>query len=123
MDDVVAGFSSAGAAVQRGEDDLLTINGEFSISVVVVRCRRTPAGALRWRLRLDTGLQPDITVAVRMDHGNQRPFDYYLFPRIDRLSAAVRLAEDNGLLLDGYRFETLDQLFRLGERELIAEAA
>jgi DNA invertase Pin-like site-specific DNA recombinase len=60
---------------------------------------------------------------VRMDSGNQRPFDYYLFPRIDRLSAAVRLSENNGLLLDAYRFETLDLLYRLGERERIAEAA
>jgi DNA invertase Pin-like site-specific DNA recombinase len=121
--EVISGFSSSGAVVNRGDDDLLIINGEFSVSVVVVRCRRTPAGSLRWRLRFDTGLRPDITVAVRMDSGNRRPLDYYLFPRIDRLSAAIRLSEDNGLLLDAYRFETLDLLYRLGERERIAEAA
>lgn len=121
--EIAEGFRSVGAEIAEGEDDLLTVNGEFSVSIIVVRCRRTPAGALRWRLRFDTGLEPDITVAVRMDAGNRRPFDYYLFPRIDRLGPQIRLAENNSLLFDGYRFETLELLYQLGERVRIAEAA
>ncbi|MDP9412528.1 MAG: recombinase family protein [Pseudomonadota bacterium] len=123
MVEIVQGFRSAGAEVLQGHDDLLAVNREFSVSVLIVRCQRTQAGALRWRLRFDTGLEPDITVAVRMDAGNRRPFDYYLFPRIDRLGARVRLAEDNSLMLDGYRFETLELLYQFGERIQIAEAA
>jgi hypothetical protein len=38
---------------------------------------------LRWRIRLDTGLVPDITIAVRMDETNDDPRDYYLLPSID----------------------------------------
>lgn len=108
---------------QAAGSDLLEVNGEFSISIVIARCRGTPAGALRWRLRFDTGLDPDITVAVRMNARNQRPLDFYLFPKIDRASAEVRLAEENGLSLDAYRFETLDFLYELAVPIGIREAA
>ncbi|MFA5967907.1 MAG: recombinase family protein [Sphingomonas sp.] len=122
--EIVDGLRAAGSLVDGGtEDDLLQINGEFTLSVVIVRCRRLPSGALRWRLQFDTGLQPDITVAVRMDAANRKPCDFYLFPRIDRVSAAIRLAEENGLSLDAYRFDTLDPLYGLAARTAIAEAA
>ena len=60
--------------------DLLTINGEFTLSLVLVRCRQTAAGSLRWQIHLDTGLLPDLTVAVRMDALNKQALDYYLLP-------------------------------------------
>ena len=44
---------------------------------------------------------------------NRRPLDFYLFPGIDLASARIRLAEENGLSLDAYRFETLDILYEL----------
>ena len=47
--------------------DLITINGEISLSVIMVRCRLTQAGSYRWQLRFDTSFQPDITIVVRMD--------------------------------------------------------
>lgn len=38
----------------------------------------------KWRtIRLETGLLPDITVAVRMAPGNRDILDYYLLPAID----------------------------------------
>jgi DNA invertase Pin-like site-specific DNA recombinase len=122
--EIVAGLEAVGAAVEpEPETDLLVVNGEFSLSVVIARCKETPTGALRWRLRFDTGLAPDITVAVRMDAGNARPLDYYLFPCIDRAGDRLRLAEDNGLSLDAYRFETLDLLHDLAAPVRIREAA
>ena len=63
--------------------DLLTINREFTASIVIVRCQETGAGSLRWHVRFDTGLSPDITVAVRMDPENRIARDYYLLPRVD----------------------------------------
>ena len=59
------------------------MNGEFTASLVVARCRRTESGSLRWSIRLDTGLAPDITVAARMDEENSLDPDYYLLPAID----------------------------------------
>jgi hypothetical protein len=46
-----------------------------------------------------------------MDSNNRTPLDYYLLPRIDIASAMLRIAEDNGPALDGYRFDTLDVLY------------
>jgi hypothetical protein len=37
---------------------------------VIVRCHQTPAGSLRWKVRLDQGLRPDITIAARMTSDN-----------------------------------------------------
>jgi DNA invertase Pin-like site-specific DNA recombinase len=103
--------------------DLLTVNGEFTASIVIARCRETDAGSLRWNIRFDTGLYPDITVAVRMDRPNLSPFDYYLLPRIDMAGPRLRLAEDNGISLDAYRCETLDAFHHMAARTRIAEAA
>lgn len=124
IDEIVARITDTGATVRRTDgSDLIIVNDEFSLSVVIARCKETPTGALRWRLRFDTGLNPDITVAVRMDVRNRQPFDFYVFPRIDVASTQIRLAEENGLSLDAYRFETLDILGELAAPVRIREAA
>ena len=96
--------------------DLLTINGEFTTSVVIARCRQTRAGWLRWLVRLESELAPDITTALRMDATNENPLDYYLLPLIDITTGRLRLAEHNGATLDTYCFETLDFFFGMAER-------
>ncbi len=103
--------------------DRVIVNGEFSVSVVIVRCITTPTGLLRWKLRFDTSLMPDITIVVRMDASNRSPLDFYLFPRLDVVADRVRLAEENGLSLDAYRFENLDYLYEIAAPVSIAEAA
>jgi DNA invertase Pin-like site-specific DNA recombinase len=124
VDLVVEGLRRAGGdVIVHPDTGLLDVNGEFTASVIIARCGETPGGSLRWRIRLDTGLAPDITIAVRMDQGNIAPLDYYLLPRLDMTEQKLRLAEDNGLSLDGYRFETLDFLFSLAARARFEEAA
>ena len=103
--------------------DLLNVNGEFTASIVIARCRETAAGSLRWHIRFDTKLSPDVTVAVRMDRPNQSALDYYLLPRMDMTATRLRLAEHNGISLDAYRFDTLDPLYGMGARARILEAA
>ena len=39
---------------------------------------------------------------------NRAPLDYYVLPRIDIASAELKLSDDNGLALDGYRFDDLE---------------
>lgn len=124
VDVVVAGLEGSGAAVTRdAETDLIEVNDEITLSVVIAPCKETPTGALRWRLRFDTGLDPDITVAVRLDVRNRRPLDCYLFPRLDLASASIRLAEENGLSLDAYRFDALDTLYDLAAPVRLRETA
>jgi hypothetical protein len=112
-----------GAIENNADNDLLTINGEFTASLVIARCRQTDSGAFRWLIRFDTSLAPDITVALRMDGGNRSVLDYYLLPHLDLTFEKLLLAEDNPVNLDTYRFETLDFFFGMARRSRIPEAA
>jgi DNA invertase Pin-like site-specific DNA recombinase len=122
--DVIAQIEALGSTVASDPiTDLLTINSEFTVSVIIARCMRTSAGALRWKLRLDTGLWPDITLVLRMDAENRDRLDYYLLPKIDMPAAKISLAEENGIYLDAYRFDSLDYFFTLASRTNIRSAA
>lgn len=122
--ETIAGIEASGGKVERHpRTDLLTINGEFTASLVIVRCSETNAGSLRWNIRFDMSLKPDITIAVRMDWPNQQPLDYYLLPSLDMTLHRIRLAEHNGLSLDAYRFQTLDPLFDMAVHVPVPEVA
>jgi DNA invertase Pin-like site-specific DNA recombinase len=127
--EVIAASTTAIAALggtlrQHADSDLFTVNDEFTLSIVICRSFRTPSGALRWKIRLDSGLYPDITVALRMDAANQDVLDCYLLPRLELPKAsALRVGDDNGFALDSYRFETLDALFDLAARSQIRSVA
>ncbi len=109
-------------ATEDKSTGLLHLNGELRVSVVLCRHATTGNGASRWVVRLDTGLKPDITIAVRMDAANESIRDYYLLPAVDMTWENLRIAEDNGLYLDAYRFETLDYFWGMSERTIIREA-
>jgi hypothetical protein len=113
VEDTLRRIRDLGGSVRRElESGLVVINDEFTISLVISRCEPTKAGAHRWTIRLETGLLPDITVAVRMAPGNRDILDYYRLPAIDMNVARLRLAEDNGIGLDAYRFTSLERLRR-----------
>ncbi len=113
-----------GAEVVRDmSTDILSINGELTASIVVARCLVTRGGRLRWKIRFDTGLQPDITVALRMAADNRQVLDYYLLPRLDFPAGRLRLAEENEFSIDAYRVDTLQPFFDLTARSSIRRAA
>jgi DNA invertase Pin-like site-specific DNA recombinase len=119
-----AAMLSLGARIERdGSTDLLLVNGEFSISLVLARCQAGAVGRRRWKLRLDTGLCPDITIAVRLNDTNDGPLDYYLLPWMDLAVGQLNLSEVNGVHLDGYRFDDLEPLYRMAEHVPIRRAA
>ena len=122
VDATVQAIAEVGGHVERlTASDLLRINGEFTASIVVARCQLTAAGSLRWRIRFDTGLAPDITIAVRMDRGNEMALDYYILPQVEMTMNRLGLAEENGLMLDAYRFDSLDFFFAMAGRARISE--
>ncbi len=124
VDQIMGGIHSVGALVSHDEEtDLLTVNNEFTVSVVIARCVQRPGGSFRWIIRLDTPLNPDVTVAVRMDGTNARPLDYYVLPATDISGEKLRLAETNGLFFDSYRFDDLDYLIDMSRRVHIREVA
>lgn len=121
---IIGQLSETGASVRQDpKTAVLTINDEFTASLILARCRESPTGNLRWLLRLDTSLAPDVTIGARLAPGNQTILDYYLLPGIDCLSAQLRLAPENGIVLDVYRFETLSFFISLAYRTTIEETA
>lgn len=121
---MASGIEKAGGrAVRNDQTDLLTVNGEFTTSLVIARCKPTPAGTYRWLIRFDAGLHPDITIVARMDHANRYAYDYYVFPAIDFSAETLPVLEDNGFTLDAYRTDSLDVFYQLAGRVPLQEAA
>lgn len=121
---VIAGIEAGGGSVvQDPETDLLKVNGELLLSIIIVRYTETAAGSARWHLRLDAGLVPDLTVAVRMAEGNLAPLDYYILPGIDMTEPRIRFAQHNEGGLDAYRFDDLGALYDLTGRVPLKEVA
>jgi hypothetical protein len=113
-----------GATVSvNADNDLLTINGEYTASLILARCRTTHAGSYRWQLRFDESLSPDIAIAARLQPGNGEIMDYYLLPRLDILMDRLRLRSENGLVLDVYRFNNLNFFMEIAQRVRLEDAA
>ncbi len=117
-------IASLGGIVWRDTaTDLLRINGEFSVSLVLARCQTAESGRHYWKVRFDTSLAPDITVAVRLDQANKVAMDYYLLPRLDFWQQRINLAERNAVEFESYRFDSLDYLYGMAERTRLRRVA
>ncbi len=124
IDEIHAGVRQIGGSTSTNADSgLITVNGELTVSATIARCHELATGAYRWRFAFESSLLPDITVAVRMGGGNKQPLDYFLFPSLDLQGGRMRLAEDNGLSIDAYRFDDLSELFELATRIPFGKAA
>jgi hypothetical protein len=124
VNQIVADIGGVGGQIHRDPvSDMLHINEEFSASVVIARSHMTSAGGLRWKVRLDNGLRPDITIAVRMDSDNATVRDYYFLPWLDLGDCPnLRLAPENGIRLDAYRFDSFDPFLDLTRRTRLRAA-
>lgn len=124
INDVLTTLNSSGAQVRYDESTgLLLINDEYTASLALSRCQATAAGQLRWTVRIDQTLAPDVTVLVRMDSANQQPADYYLLPLMDIDAPKMVMCETNGAYLDTYQFESLDYFARMAQRHRIEAIA
>ena len=122
--EVVEKLRQMGSGVVIDEKtDLLCVNDEWTVSIVLCRCQQSEAGTSRWVIRLDEGLKPDITIAVRLDETNAGIRDYYLLPALDMTWGKLRMAEENGVYLDAYQFGALDYFYGMAERCRVEEAA
>ena len=122
---IIEDIERAGGAVRRDPlTDLLKINEEFTVSLVIARCYTTQGGSLRWKIRLDGGLRPNITIVARMAADNTTIFDYYLLPWLEvGTTDNLLLALENGILLDAHRFDSLDEFTDLTRRAPLRAAA
>jgi DNA invertase Pin-like site-specific DNA recombinase len=117
-------IANLGGGVRRDPaTDMLTVNNEFTACVVLSRCQQHDNGRNHWKVRFDTSLLPDITVAVRLNRTNSGTLDYYLLPRLDFGLPRINLADQNSLEFESYRFDTLEYLCGMAERARIRRAA
>jgi Recombinase len=115
---LVKEMGEAGASVrQEPITELFVVNEEFTLSLIVARCQPTPCGSMRWNLRFETSLRPDVTIAVRLEPDNQSVRDYYLFPGTDLFTSRLRLSRENGILIDLYRFDDLRFIVGMAQRQ------
>ena len=103
--------------------ELLTVNDEFTACIVLSRCQAHDNGRNYWKVRFDTSLLPDITVAVRLDQTNASALDYYLLPRLDFGQPRIHLADQNPIEFESYRFDTLDYLYAMAARARLRRVA
>jgi len=104
--------------------DMLTVNSEFTACIVLARCQaHDNNGRNHWKVRFDTSLLPDITVAVRLDRDNAAALDYYLLPRLDFGQPRIHLADQNPVEFESYRFDTLDYLYGMAQRARLRRTA
>ncbi|PHM62510.1 recombinase family protein [Xenorhabdus ishibashii] len=101
------------------EKGILNVNDEFTLTLQAVRCQRTSPENLRWRIKFDQLLSPDISIAIRMDSLNQSIVDYYIFPSIDVIFGNHYLRKQNPFSFELYRFDTLHPLYQLIKRTTI----
>jgi len=96
---------------------LLHLNDELAISLVLARCEALPDGRHRWRIRFDPArLDPDITLAVRLDYTNEAELDYFLLPGLDLPSREIRMCNRNSAHFECFRFESLSFFYAMFER-------
>ncbi|MEX3944875.1 recombinase family protein [Paraburkholderia sp. BR10937] len=122
--DTERAIADLGGAVARDPGtDILNVNDEFTVSIALARCQSHESGRNHWKVRFDTSLLPDITVAARLNSGNSALLDYYLLPRLDFTQPRIHLAEHNPIEFESYRFDTLDYLYGMAERARLRRAA
>jgi DNA invertase Pin-like site-specific DNA recombinase len=124
VEEIISKLSAVGAIVAADpETGVVSINRDFTVALVIARCRTRPSGHLSWLIRWEYENHCDITIAARMAQDNRSILDYYLFPRGEELSAKIRLAAENPLVLEVYHFENLNSLLRISKRVRVGDAA
>jgi DNA invertase Pin-like site-specific DNA recombinase len=112
-------ISDLGGEVWRDpKTDLLHLNQELVICLVLARCQILPSGQQRWRIRFDpANLDPDLTLAVRLEPGNQAELDYYLLPQVDMPNRELQVTYRNYSDLECFRFDNLNFFYGMSQRE------
>ncbi|CNI33406.1 resolvase family site-specific recombinase [Yersinia intermedia] len=114
-------YKSDGWVTDSPTEGILNINDEFTLSVKLARCQRLSGNGLRWKIRFNHLLVPDISIAIRMDSLNKFPIDYYIFPSIDEVYHHLSLKEKNTFQLELYKFNTLNPFYHLVRRTTLIE--
>ena len=104
---------------------ILTINSEFSASILTIRCTPTRAKYPSWRIKMNDCPGLDTVIVARMDERALRIVDYFMLPS-KSTKRVILLDRRNALALESHRFYTLNSLFGLNRdafKKLIGSTA
>ncbi|CDG89522.1 recombinase family protein [Xenorhabdus bovienii] len=121
LNNFIESIKSKNCIINKHENSLLNINDELSISLIISRCIKTKTGKLKWKVRFENVLSPEITIIIRMDINNLNPVDYYILPRLDIVYEEFVIKEKNPIFLELYRYDNLDLFFEIITRREIME--
>ena len=114
--------SQGGSATWIPFSRTLVVNQELRIWIIFIRHYSTSGGTSFWRKHRCNPAEFDITLAVRMNRGNDDIQDFYLLPALDSARSHFFFTSDNGIYRDAYRFQSLDFLASLAARHKLTEA-
>jgi DNA invertase Pin-like site-specific DNA recombinase len=116
----VSELRSRGAHVlTEPKHGLITVNREFTVSVLVVRCFERGDMGLLWKMTSKPQQAPDISIIARMCIGNESILDYFVFPHAEGFKLRIRFRQFNTLNLEAYRFNNLDSFLDICQRKRI----
>ena len=120
---IIQQIRDCGASVKiQGSDGIISVNQEFTFSIVLARCVTGDRGGA-WLVRFDRTIRPNLSIVARLQPDNESIHDYYIFPAIDVLEHRLRLAKYNRLALDAYRFENLKFFLGMSRRVCVEDVA
>ena len=93
---------------------VITINGEFTLSVSILRCEKSLRTKwLTWLPGLSGSRKVDIAVSARMNATNDAVLDYLIVPKEELDDTPRRLALSRYAALSAFRFPTLEPLMAI----------
>ena len=115
---------SGGSAAFDASARMLTLNGDFAVSIGSARCI-SEGDLLRWHVRIDRCAKSDLTLIAKMEPSNEKIQDYYLLPTAELARTTVkRLRLTSRVFSKSCRHETLDAIYQaFANRVAIASEA
>ena len=109
IDGLIVDVEAHGGFARRDTFNRLSINDEFSTTVIVVACGSTKTGKPVWKMGFKGRRLGDVTVVARLIADQSAILDYYLLP-LAALEArpSLCLGPTNAAAFEAYRFDTLD---------------
>lgn len=100
----------------------LMVNGDFSLRLTVIRCVKASYGRVRWWIPKRPSSVCDLTIVARMNDGNSRILDYFLFPASEHPRKNIKVMSEIPVFLNAYRFENLEHVYRICRRKRVGDS-
>jgi DNA invertase Pin-like site-specific DNA recombinase len=109
IDRLIGDVEARGGFARRDTFSTLSINDEYSTSIMVTACGSTKTGKPVWKMRFGRRRLGDFMIVARLTADNSTILDYYVLPlAVLEARPSLWLGPTNAAAFDAYRFDTLD---------------